>query len=177
MLRNYLSFYSVFIILGTTFSFVPRKVHLHYPIELLAPVVGSHFEGTVQPDRLTCFSNRDYSPPTYKDTLLCMLSIPGVTCTSVWGSRGVVVDVLPTGAAEFFKVNRLPPESQTEEYLIHLNATRWLELSSDTQNTREIMQIPAEPIFLCVRSNQWTGKHSNVKVNFRVSLSIVAIMR
>ena len=147
-----------------------RKVHVSYPVDLLG--LGSDsYAGNLTLDKLTCFGNRDYGVPTYRETILCMLRLPAmmngwVDCHSIWGSRSVVVEV--TGSAEFLKLNRLPSGSVFNEY-VSLNATRWLELTATSSAAvqRDVKHVPAEPIYLCARSNDWTGAPASFSVTFR----------
>ena len=143
-----------------------RKVHISYPVDLLG--LGSDtYSGNLTQDKLTCFGNRDYGVPTYRETILCMLRIPmGLDCNSIWGSRSVLVEAI--GSVEILKLNRLPAGSVFNEY-ISLNATRWLELpsTSSTIFQREIKHVPAEPIYLCARSNDWTGASASFSITFR----------
>jgi hypothetical protein len=145
-----------------------RKVHVNYPVDLLG--LGSDsYAGNLTLDKLTCFGNRDYGVPTYRETILCMLRVPvmgWVDCHSIWGSRSVVVEV--TGSAEFLKLNRLPSGSVFNEH-VSLNATRWLELTSASSVAvqRDVKHVPAEPIYLCARSNDWTGAPASFSVTFR----------
>jgi Hydroxymethylglutaryl-coenzyme A reductase len=144
----------------------PRKVHVSYPIDLLGTNSDS-YSGNLTIDKLSCFGNRDYGVPTYRETMLCMIRLPmGHNCNSIWGSRSVVVEV--TGSAEFLKLNRLPPGSVFNE-LISLNATRWLELTASSSSVyqREVRHVPAEPIYLCARSNDWTGSPAKFRITFR----------
>jgi Hydroxymethylglutaryl-coenzyme A reductase len=144
----------------------PRKVHISYPIDLLGTNSDS-YSGNLTIDKLSCFGNRDYGVPTYRETMLCMIRLPmGHNCNSIWGSRSVVVEV--TGSAEFLKLNRLPPGSVFNE-LISLNATRWLELTASSSSVyqREVRHVPAEPIYLCARSNDWTGSPAKFRITFR----------
>ena len=144
----------------------PRKVHVSYPIDLLG-TNSDTYSGNLTLDKLTCFGNRDYGVPTYKETMLCMIRMPlGFNCHSIWGSRSVVVEV--TGSVEFLKLNRLPAGSVFNEF-ISLNATRWLELaaSSSSVSQREVRHVPAEPIYLCARSNDWRGSPAKFHITFR----------
>ena len=144
----------------------PRKVHVSYPVDLLG-TNSDTYSGNLTHDKLTCLGNRDYGVPTYKETMMCMIGLPmGFNCNSIWGSRSVVVEV--TGSVEFLKLSRLPPGSVFNE-MISLNATRWLELtvSSNSISQKEIIQVPAEPIYLCARSNDWTGLPANFRITFR----------
>ena len=144
----------------------PRKVHVSYPIDLLGTNSDS-YSGNLTLNKLTCFGNRDYGVPTYRETLMCMIRLPmGYNCHTIWGSRSVVVEV--TGSVEFLKLNRLPAGSVFNEY-ISINATRWLELtaSSSLLTQREVRHVPAEPIYLCARSNDWTGSPAKFHITFR----------
>jgi hypothetical protein len=228
-----LIFIAILQVLGMCSSLPVKKVHFSYPTELLPPVTGSDFSAVVTQDVLTCFGNRDYSSPTYIETLYCMLPyFPGTMqyCHSVWGSRSAVVEVV--GSVEFIKIPRLPVESSmsfgskntynANGYLTNINhehsvlhGTRWLHVTSTnglsqhhvhsedvresgypamrrTANAsgvishqshsttitaaaaaesvlpaREIIQIPAEPYFLCARSTDWQGTHSRFTIKFR----------
>ena len=161
-----------------------RRVHVVYPVSLLAPITGTSLSSNVTRDRLVCFGNRDYSEPTYVETLACMLAmLPYVSellmmtrnqqeqqlspCSGIWGSRSVVVDAV--GSVEFLKVGRLPAESNFLDESIALNATRWLEMPSSYPHKpqREVKQIPAEPIYLCARSSDWMGSDAHFRINFR----------
>ncbi len=140
----------------------------HYSVNHMIPTMGTHHAAIVSQDRLTCFGNRDLREPSYLDTLLCMLPLPDLLyshkkCTSVWGSRGVVVSV--TGSVEFLLVKNLPAEASNAD----LKATRWLELQSISDETiqREIKHIPAEPFYLCARSIDWLGRDSSFHLEFR----------
>ena len=144
----------------------PRKVHVSYPIDLLG-TNSDTYSGNLTLNKLTCFGNRDYGVPTYRETLLCMIRLPmGYNCHTIWGSRSVVVEV--TGSVEFLKLNRLPAGSVFNEY-ISVNATRWLELAttSGSLSQREVRHVPAEPIYLCARSNDWTGSQAKFHITFR----------
>ena len=144
----------------------PRKVHVSYPVDIL----GTHsdsYSGNLTVDKLTCFGNRDYGVPTYLETLLCMIRLPlGFNCLSIWGSRSVVVEAI--GSVEFLKLSRLPSGSVFNER-ISLNVSRWLELtaSSSSISQREVRHVPAEPIYLCARSNDWTGSQAKFHITFR----------
>jgi hypothetical protein len=143
-----------------------RKVHVSYPVDLLGTNSDS-YSGNLTRDVLTCFGNRDYGVPTYKETILCMTRMPmGLSCFALWGSRSVVVEV--TGSVEFLKLSRLPASSVFNEF-ISINASRWLELtsSSHTLVQREVRHVPAEPIYLCARSNDWTGQPAKFQITFR----------
>lgn len=163
-----------FIVLLLVFTWYQYKnnltwghVRIAYPIELLTPIVGSDFEAhNVSSNSLTCFSNRDYSPPTYRESLMCLLFIPGASCHSIWGSRAVKVEV--NGSVEFLKLNQLPQESFPSEHTF-LSADRWLQVSSLNQDhhTREIKVMPAEPVYLCARSTDWKEMNSQFRVSFR----------
>jgi len=160
-----------------------RRVNVRYPVRLLTPSLGAQFNANVTRDRLVCFGNRDYSEPTYIQSLLCMLSMvpvpygkqgqagatPGLSssCHGIWGSRSVIVDAV--GAVEFLKVGTLPAETNFIDDHVALNVTRWLELPSmySNQHQREIKQIPAEPIYLCARSNDWRGGGAHFSISFR----------
>jgi hypothetical protein len=154
---------------------------LDYPTELLAPTLGSVFAGNATQDFLLCFGNNEYAAPTYKETLFCMLPYFAGTstyCNSVWGSRSVEIEV--SGDIEFLKVPKLPRETVApnsirahksgDKYTLELSATRWLQYSTthDSIGThREIIQIPAEPIYLCARSTNWQGKNAQFSIRFR----------
>ena len=144
----------------------PKKVHVSYPVDIL----GTHsdsYSGNLTLDKLTCFGNRDYGVPTYLETLLCMIRLPlGFNCLSIWGSRSVVVEA--TGSVEFLKLSRLPSGSVFNER-ISLNVSRWLEMtaSSSSVSQREVRHVPAEPIYLCARSNDWTGSQAKFHITFR----------
>lgn len=168
-----------------------RKVSLMYPIEAFQPVSGSYFQGLVSNDRLRCLSNRDYAAPTYRTAISCLvdLLVPAMfrslNCENILGTRSV--QVRAKGSIEVFKMTRFPEESNFNEY-ISVNATRWLELSQsdsktlglqDTNNlvttqsdtlftTHEITKfVPAEPVYLCVRANDWSGAtHSTFEIKF-----------
>lgn len=149
-----------------------RKVHVSYPVVLLPPVVGNSFTANVTQDKLTCFGNRDYAEPNYSETLLCILPVPPLrsllrSCESLWGSRSVVVEAW--GSVEFLKTNRLPQESLDDDDFITLNVTRWMELMAPSpwEHQRELKQVPAEPLYLCARSNDWSGADARFSITFR----------
>jgi hypothetical protein len=154
-----------------------RKVHVSYPVELLPPIVSEHFEGYVSQNKLTCFSNRDFKPPTYLNTLSCMLtayfdSNNNIRCNSIWGSRSVVVEV--NGSVEFLKLAKLPRESNLYTDTNDLHTTRWLELNSFVSSSasyldslKDIKLVPCEPVYLCARSNDWNGRDSSFNIHFR----------
>jgi hypothetical protein len=144
-------------------------IEIEYPLHHLVPVVGTSFSTVVTPNSLTCFGNRDYIEPAYRQTFMCMLPLPSIVsnfveCDNVWGSRGVVVTV--KGSVEFLQVNHLPTEDKNSG---QLQATRWLELQSVSSETeqREVKYIPAEPFYLCARSIDWAGNDSSFKLDFR----------
>lgn len=128
-------------------------------------------------DRLRCLSNRDYSSPTYRSTITCLIDslVPtvfgSINCDNIWGTRSVQVEA--EGSIEVFKMTRFPEESNFNEY-IAVNATRWLELSqSDGKAPTQDMTkfVPAEPVYLCVRANEWSGAaHSTFEIKFHKAL-------
>lgn len=155
---------------GTNQNIRLRKVQLNYPIELLAPIVGKFFTGEAKKDVLTCFSNRDFKSPTYIEALQCIFAFPGSSCANIWGSRSALVEV-SNGSVEFFRVHKLPQESNNKMELVYINAFRWLEMSSspfmDSHGLKETLQIPCEPIFICARANNWNddGDYSSFRSN------------
>lgn len=169
------------LLLAVVCSLSTKKLHVSYPAELLLPVTGSIFLGNVTQDKLLCFGNRDYSTPTYIETLYCMLPyFPGTYkyCTSVWGSRSVEVEAI--GSVEFLRVNKLPHETSStilhgdhldSTYALELSVTRWLEMNSNSQPgmtyVKKNLQIPAEPLYLCARSTNWQGEPSSFQMKFR----------
>ena len=172
--------FSLLLLIWAVYALSPRKVHLQYPTELLHPITGTSFSATVSPDKLLCFGNNDYNAPTYIETLFCMLPyIPGTStyCNSVWGSRGVEVEV--KGNIEFLRVTKLPHESSADAtglrvsdsaYALEISATRWLQYSSHNSvehPIKELLQIPAEPLYLCARSTDWQGHHADFSMKFR----------
>eukprot|EP01036_Dinobryon_divergens_P022632 gene22630-30907_t len=148
-------------------------------------------------DSLYCFGNRDYKSPAFTDALFCMFIIPLYSqivpqqslphymplYMRSWISskskylfshrRPVVVDV--NGSVELLKLHKLPPESSTlaervgapiiRTARIHtpVNATRWMHVS----DSREVRHIPAEPIHICARSDDWEGLNSSMLITFR----------
>jgi hypothetical protein len=144
-------------------------IEVQYPVSHLIPTIGSIHKSNVTQDRMTCFGNRDFQEPSYKDTFVCLLPFPSLLskyysqCDSIWGSRSVLVSV--EGSVEFLQVPRLPQEANE----VVLRGKRWLELQSLTGNAeqREIKHIPAEPFFLCARSIHWTGSNSSFQIEFR----------
>lgn len=169
------------LLLASVYGLSTKKVHVNYPAELLLPVTGSSFQANVTQDKLLCFGNRDYNTPTYIETLYCMLPyFPGTTkyCNSVWGSRTVEVEA--SGSIEFLRVTKLPHETSStilhgdhldSSYAVELSATRWLEMDSNRQHgmkyMKKILQIPAEPLYLCARSTNWQGASSSFQMKFR----------
>lgn len=147
-----------------------RKVHVHYAVELLG--TGSYFSANVTKNKLSCFGNRDYGNPTYRDAMICMMQLYfpfKYNCNSIWGSRSVVIDAI--GSIEFLKLNHLPKESNFEEP-ISMNVSRWLELPSSNSKSyhHHVKQVPAEPLYLCVRSNDWINDgDGSFKIIFRPS--------
>ena len=143
----------------------PKRVTVLYPIELLQPVIGNHFEGTLTRDSLTCFGNRDHNGPTFEETFGCIFGLPGFSCTSIWGSRSVIVEA--DGSVEFLRVNRLPMESSGTQSQLH--AHRWLVLASgQRKKQKEVKQVPIEPLYLCARSNDWRwNSTASINVQFR----------
>jgi hypothetical protein len=141
---------------------------LNYNVTHTIPAMGTHHRATVTRDELTCFGNWDLIEPSYLDTLLCMLNLPEVLhsysqCTTIWGSRGVVVNVI--GSVEFLQVKRFPAEASE----VPLQATRWLEVQSlfDDAEQREIKHVSAQPFYLCARSIDWKGRDSSFQIEFR----------
>lgn len=140
----------------------------NYNVTYTLPTMGTHHSATVTRDELTCFGNWDLIEPSYLDTLVCMLPLPEVLhsffqCSTIWGSRGVVVNV--TGSVEFLQVKRFPSEASEEP----LYATRWLEMQSlfDDAEQREIKHVSAQPFYLCARSIDWKGRDSSFQIEFR----------
>lgn len=124
-------------------------------------------------DRLTCIVNEEHADASYLDALMCMVPFSPLLCDKLWGSRSLVVEV--QGSAEFLKLTHAPLPSHANE-LISLNATRWLHLSSPSADTtgrnrsaREIVQVPVEPLYLCARSNAWSGANATLSLTTRGS--------
>lgn len=67
-------------------------------------------------------------------------------CTGVFGSRHVHVDC--DVSLEIYRVNRLP-EARTEA--VQLSVSRWLQSAPGSIDKTH----PAEPLYLCARSNEW----------------------
>ena len=150
-------------------------IDVEYSVVHAIPSTATRISANVSHDSLLCFGNRDYKMPSYVQTFLCMLPLSSqifqnyVQCDSIWGSRGVVVDV--HGSVEFLKVNRMPAETLNTVHNLPIRATRWLELQSISSyvSQREIMFIPAEPFYLCARSNDWNGGESRLSIEFRTA--------
>lgn len=71
------------------------------------------------------------------------------------------------------RVKKLPEESDFNEY-VSINATRWLEISrslpgASSEYRVETRIVPAEPIYLCVRSNEWSSKDGYSTFNIQFS--------
>jgi len=145
-----------------------KEIQLKYNVTHTLPAMGTRHGATVTSNELTCFGNWDLIEPSYLDTLLCMLPLPDMLhsysqCTTVWGSRGVVVGVI--GSVEFLQVKRIPSAASD----VQLHATRWLELQSLSNEAvqREIKHISAQPFYLCARSIDWKGRDSSFQIEFR----------
>ena len=156
-----------------------RKIQLLYPVELLAPVIGNGFRGEANRDILSCFGNRDFGPPTHLDALICMIqtSIPTLNireCSNVFGLRQVRVSTV--GNIEVFKVAKLPEEiSYHSQEISIINATRFAELAHSRPGVHQEVtkMIPAEPLYLCVRSIDWNNNHANSSSSFSIEFGEV----
>lgn len=127
---------------------------------------------------MSCFGNRDFNNPRYRDALICFIQlyIPiKYNCDNIFASRKI--EIQARGGIEILRVKKLPEESDFNEY-VSINATRWLEIShslsgSSNQYHKETRIVPAEPIYLCVRSNDWSSTDGYSTFNIQFSEAIV----
>lgn len=165
----------------------PRKVHFLYPIEVVTPSVSTRdslpeYVAKATVNKLACFQNHDFNAPTIFQTAICML--PYLTwspCAAVWGSRSVLIK--HDGHLEFLKMSHIPqsifnkPRIKSPN-LIAVNATRWLEYeppsveagknrTSTTVWAKHIVQVPVEPLTVCVRSTDAFGEDGSFEWGFR----------
>ena len=136
------------------------KYVINYPVKLLQPVTGVSFTGEVAENHLTCFGNQDFRPATYLEGMYCLSGAawiyPLYSCQSLWGSRSVSVSV--EGSVEIYRMEKLPRESAH----VMLNASHWLHLDSPRGLfAREIVNVDASPVYLCVRSNDWQDRFNS----------------
>lgn len=129
-----------------------NRIHIEYPLDLhYADGSGHSMKMTSTRDKLTCFGNRDYAEPTVMETLGCItLGFLGeTTCTSLWGSRSLSLE--SNSSLEFYRSTQYRSLDNTKES-ISMRVQRWLHLEASVP---EFHQVPAEPFYLCARSNDW----------------------
>lgn len=147
-------------------SMKSRNVHFAYPVQLLGtPASDLRFQ--VESDALTCFENTEHSAPNYFDAFMCLFPWASHSCESIWGSRALVIEI--SGSAEVLKLSQPVKRVHSADSIVPLNATRWLLLSSPSNSStvREIVQVAAEPLYLCARSNDWNGHSAELSFSFR----------
>lgn len=129
-----------------------NKIHIDYPLDIHYADGSGHLATfSSSRDKLTCFGNRDYAEPTMMETLGCMSFglMSGMECTSLWGSRSLSIE--SNSSVEFYRSTQYQTLKDTGES-VSMRVQRWLHVEG---NGPELRQIPAEPFYLCARSNDW----------------------
>lgn len=140
-----------------------RNVHFSYPVENVDSTDGQNWKATLSRDKLSCFSNTDHDSIGFVDTLMCFIPFMSNGCEALWGSRSLVLEY--SGSVEVLKLNH-PVQASSE--FVPINATRWLLFNAPHDKAmKEIIQIPAEPLYLCARANHWRDESSQISFNFR----------
>ena len=153
-----------------------NKITIDYAVDFPDPIIANSFVAKASRDKLTCFGNNDVAELSIVETLGCLLSIPGSKCSAVWGSR--VLQVNTNASLELFRTLNIPEISQQADVVVtessskpnsstsQIHAQRWLHL--DAHDGKEMRTIPAEPFYLCARSNDWIkGTIADFEVIFR----------
>eukprot|EP00981_Chlorochromonas_danica_P003561 scaffold659_cov192-Ochromonas_danica.AAC.74 len=161
-----------FILLSTLVSGLKiRNAHYHYSVKMVeaSDETGSTYQTTLSNDLLSCMAEDKQTELNIVESLLCFLSISMPYCEKIWGDRSVVVEV--AGSVEILQLSQspIPMLASTDSDSILLSAHHWLSLKSSNNATisRKIVQVPAEPLYLCARSVDWQGDTSDIKITFR----------
>lgn len=141
------------------------NTHLHYPMKFVKLDGLQYYYGNLTSNELTCFENDEFSSKSYLNNLLCLTYLsPWSSCTSLWGSRSVMLKVF--GSAEFVKLFALPNTLGVGYNT--LRVSNWMNLKNiDHESSKEFQQIPAEPIVICGRNNHPATNISSVEISLR----------
>jgi hypothetical protein len=84
-------------------------------------------------------------------------AVERMLCLSMFGSREVGVST--NVSTEIYRVNKIPEEHKGDTQVV---ATRWLQMQVPLTQTRVnasasslLKSHPADPLYLCARSNEW----------------------
>ena len=106
-----------------------------------------------------------------KNLNIYMKYIPRRDCHSIWGSRSVIIDAI--GNIEFLKLSKLPEESSHRNEYKSINATRWFSIQSSKHIVKNIKYLPSEPLYICVRSNNWDQDNTFNSFNITFKPSVI----
>ncbi|RYG67069.1 hypothetical protein EON64_08280 [archaeon] len=114
-------------------------------------------------DKLICIVDEAVPPLSYVGAFMCILPMPSWmlgNCDQVFGSRSLVLDV--QGSVEIIRVSHKPVVDPVSGWAV-VNASRWLHFGTDddadpSEHRRELAHLPAEPTYLCARSDDWTER-------------------